>query len=78
MYYVYILKLYNNTAYVGSTPNINNRLREHNQGKCISTKNYLPLKLLWYCCFVDKLKALKFEKYLKSGSGTAFRHKRLE
>ncbi|MBU1037173.1 GIY-YIG nuclease family protein [Patescibacteria group bacterium] len=78
MYYVYILKLSNNTVYIGSTPYINTRLKEHNRGKCISTRSHLPVKFIWYCCFGDKIKALRFEKYLKTGSGTAFRHKRLE
>ena len=33
--------------------------------------------LITYLAFSDKTKAFSFEKYLKSGSGTAFRNKRL-
>jgi len=41
------------------------------------TKDKRPLELITYIAFNDKYKAYKFEKYLKSGSGTAFRNKRL-
>jgi len=78
MYYVYILKLNDRTSYIGSTNNLKNRLKYHNSGKCKSTKDKKPLKLHWFCVFENKSKAIKFEQYLKSGSGTAFRHNRLE
>jgi putative endonuclease len=41
------------------------------------TKDKLPVELLTYTAFTDKYKAYQFEKYLKSGSGIAFRNKRL-
>ncbi|MBI4175429.1 GIY-YIG nuclease family protein [Candidatus Berkelbacteria bacterium] len=78
MYYVYILQLKNSHHYVGSTPDLHRRIEEHRKGYVISTKNYLPVTLLWFAAFQNRLVALRFEKYLKSGSGTAFRHKRLE
>jgi predicted GIY-YIG superfamily endonuclease len=77
MYYVYILKLSNNTYYSGSTPDINIRIKEHKLGYCKSTKDLRPVKLIWACKFDKKIRALKFEKYLKTGSGQAFRNKRL-
>ncbi|MFA7252930.1 MAG: GIY-YIG nuclease family protein [Patescibacteria group bacterium] len=77
-YYVYILELCDKSHYIGSTPDIDNRLREHQSGYCLSTKGKLPCIMIWHGCFNDKLKALRFEKYLKSGSGRAFRHKRFE
>ena len=77
-YYVYILELSDKSNYIGSTPNLENRFKEHIAGECLSTKSKRPCKITWYCCFNDKLKALRFEKYLKSGSGRAFRHKRFE
>ncbi len=78
MYYVYILLQNNGQHYVGSTPDLKNRVSEHERGYAESTKNLRPLKLVWYCGFEDRLAALRFEKYLKGGSGTAFRHKHLE
>jgi len=77
MYYVYILKLNNGKIYTGSTPNLKERLKEHNQGKCKSTKDLKPVKLIWFCAFRNRLLARRFENYLKTGSGQAFRNKRL-
>ena len=77
MYYVYLLKLKNKQIYTESTPDINKRIKEHTAGKCKSTKNFRPVKLVWCCGFPNRLLARRFEKYLKSGSGQAFRNKRL-
>lgn len=77
MHYVYILKLSDDSNYTGYSPDVQQRLNDHNQGKCLSTKNKRPVELVWYCAFKSKTDALAFERYLKSGSGTAFRHKRL-
>ena len=77
MYYVYILRLINSSFYTGSTPDINRRLKEHKNGKSKSTKDFRPVKLVWYCIFPTRLQARRFEKYLKTGSGQAFRNKRL-
>jgi predicted GIY-YIG superfamily endonuclease len=72
---VYILKLSNNQKYVGFTEDIKQRVIEHNKGGCFTTAKYRPVKLVWCCFFTDKIKALEFEKYLKSGSGTEFRRR---
>lgn len=77
MYYVYLLKQSNNKIYTGSSPDLKNRIKEHQAGKAESTKNFRPLKLVWYCAFEDRLSARRFENYLKTGSGQAFRNKRL-
>ncbi|MGM0497724.1 MAG: GIY-YIG nuclease family protein [Bacteroidota bacterium] len=53
------------------------RLTRHSKGKVHYTKDKLPLELITYTAFRDKYKAFAFEKYLKSGSGAAFRNKRL-
>ncbi|MEK7631920.1 MAG: GIY-YIG nuclease family protein [Patescibacteria group bacterium] len=77
MYYVYILKLHDGSAYVGSTEDLKQRLRDHNQSKVPSTRGKIPARIAWYCAFTEKSQGLAFERYLKSGSGTAFRRKRL-
>lgn len=77
MFYVYILKLNNSGFYIGFTTNLKQRIEEHNSGKSPYTKKYKPVQLIQYSAFESKEKALKFEKYLKSGSGIAFRTKRL-
>ena len=77
MYFVYLLKLSNNKIYTGSTPNLKVRLKEHRKGYARSTRESRPLKLVWYCAFPNRLAARRFENYLKTGSGQAFRNKRL-
>ncbi|PIY83899.1 MAG: hypothetical protein COX96_06765 [Candidatus Omnitrophica bacterium CG_4_10_14_0_2_um_filter_44_9] len=78
MYYVYILRsLKDQSYYTGLTTDVEARLKKHNSGAVEYTSTKRPFKLAWYCCFEDKLKALQFEKYLKSGSGFALARKRL-
>ena len=77
MYHVYLLLLSNGKIYTGSTPDLTARLDEHDKGLCLSTKNLRPVKLLWSCDFPDRLTARRFENYLKTGSGQAFRNKHL-
>lgn len=77
MYYTYILQ--NSTTqryYIGYTPDLRNRLKEHLKGKVKSTKSNLNYRFAWYCAFPTKKQATDFEQYLKSGSGIAFMKKR--
>ena len=77
LYGVYILKCNNSKHYTGFTTNIKNRLKAHRKGEVSFTKDKLPIKLLHISYFEEKKKAYDFERYLKSGSGIAFRNKRL-
>lgn len=77
MHYVYILKLSNNSYYVGQTSDLRKRIKDHNSGNTRHTKKFMPVELVFYCGFKFKDKAVAFEKYLKSGSGKAFKKKRL-
>ncbi len=72
MYYVYILKCYDKRLYVGCTDDLKKRIERHQKGYVPATLKKLPLKLLNYFAFENKIKAFEFEKYLKSGSGRAF------
>jgi len=77
MYYTYIL--FNNITnryYIGYTPDLRNRLKEHLSGNVKSTKSNLNYELAWYCAFPTREQATSFEQYLKSGSGVAFMKKR--
>ena len=76
-WYVYILKCMSGSYYVGYTSDIKRRIIEHNSGKVHFTKDKRPVVLFTFIAFSDKYKALFFEKYLKSGSGIAFRNKHL-
>ena len=78
MYYVYILQsVKDQSYYTGLTTDVEARLKKHNSGVVAYTSTKRPFKLVWYCCFENKEKALHFEKYLKSGSGFALARKRL-
>ena len=78
MYYTYILKSKKTgNLYKGWTKNLKERLKTHETIPGHTDKTDGPFELKWYCCFNDKYKAIKFEKYLKSGSGRAFINKHL-
>jgi putative endonuclease len=77
MHYVYLLKLSNDTYYVGQTSNVEARLKKHIKGDVKSTAKYQVKILVWYGAFEYKSKAIDFEKYLKSSAGKAFRNSHL-
>ena len=69
-YYVYVLKSENDgNNYVGYTNDLRERLTLHNEGKVTSTKNRLPLKLIYFEGCLNQQDATKREKYLKSSWG---------
>ena len=76
MYYVYSLKC-KDGYYTGCTDDLKSRLKRHQNGQVPATLKRLPVKLAFYLVVVDKHKAFKFGKYLKSGSGRAFIKKHL-
>ena len=79
MHYINLIKSINylDKVYVGYTTDIEQRLNKHNEGGSLHTAKYKPWKLHAYFAFDDKVRALAFEKYLKSHSGRAFASKRL-
>ena len=77
MHYVYILRLRNGDYYVGETSKLRNRIEGHLKGNTNTTTRVKPVEVVFYAAFKTKVRALSFEKYLKSSSGFAFRNKRL-
>ena len=77
MFYVYILLLSDSTHYIGFTENLKKRIENYHLKDKVSHTKFLNAKLIFYAAFISKLKALHFEKYLKTPSGFAFRNKRL-
>lgn len=71
MYYVYILQLKNKQLYCGFTSDINRRIKEHKAGKSPFTKKRLPIKLIFFEAFNNKLDAEKRERYFKTSKGKA-------
>jgi len=70
MYYVYVLEsLKNGNLYFGFTYNIKFRLERHNSGKVVSTKSYIPWKVIFFEGYVCKSDALRREKYFKTQKG---------
>ena len=79
MYYVYCLASESSPGrhYIGFTADLRQRVCDHNLGCTPSTAGHRPWRLKGYVAFDTKPAALDFERYLKSGSGHAFRNKRL-
>jgi putative endonuclease len=74
MHYVYILESLSvpGRYYIGSPADLRRRLRQHNSDADAHSAKYQPWKLKAYFAFESKPIALRFEVYLKSGSGRAF------
>ncbi|GEM_PF-108408 len=73
MYFVYVLQSkVNGEIYTGSTVDLRRRLAEHNSGGEISTKRYLPWKLIYYEAYPREDFARTREKRLKH-NGNAIR-----
>ena len=77
---VYILRSVTqpNRPYVGVTHNVDARLASHNAGRCAHTARYRPWSLVAAIVLADERTALRFERYLKSGSGRAFAKRHFE
>ncbi|MFA6099483.1 MAG: GIY-YIG nuclease family protein [Patescibacteria group bacterium] len=73
MYYVYILQsLTHATRYIGSTQDVQNRLKEHNAGKCRYTSGRRPWRIIRTEEYTTRSEAMQREKFLKSGKGREF------
>jgi predicted GIY-YIG superfamily endonuclease len=75
---VYIMKTVEEPVryYTGVTSNVDARLQAHNSGRCTHTSGH-SWQLVIVVTFADEPRALKFERYLKSGSGAAFAKRHL-
>jgi putative endonuclease len=58
--------------HVGITNNARDRLEWHNHGPSGHTTSHRPWSLVVSMEFPSEQEAVRFEKYLKSGSGRAF------
>ena len=78
-YYIYILKsLKDNQLYTGYTADLKKRLDEHNKGEVTSTKNRLPVKLVYFEGCLNQQDATHREKYLKTSWGKRYIKERLK
>lgn len=71
MHYVYVIQsLKNKSLYIGYSTDIKRRILEHNCKKNLSTKAYIPWKLIFYECYIEEKDAIRREKYLKTNQGS--------
>jgi predicted GIY-YIG superfamily endonuclease len=77
---VYVLKNADTDPrfYVGLTSDVRARLNDHNTGRCPHTAARRPWQLHVVIEFGDEQTAIRFERYLKSGSGRAFAKRHFE
>ena len=79
MYYIYILKSQKDKQfYTGYTDNLENRLKLHSNGKVESTKNRLPVELVYYEACLHQQDATHREKYLKTAWGKRYVKNRIK
>jgi putative endonuclease len=72
-FYVYILECGDGTYYTGYTPDLNKRVKSHNDGKGAKyTRARLPVKLAWYkgykyfkLAFLAEKRIKRLQKYQK-------------
>jgi len=77
-YYVYVLRSQKDgQMYTGYTAELKDRLKLHQSGQVASTKNRLPLKLIYFEGCLNQQDATRREKYLKSGNGKIYLKNRL-
>ena len=70
MYYVYILKSdKDQKRYIGSTNDLERRLRQHTSGQVRSTRHRLPFRLIYKESFENELEARARERYFKTHKG---------
>lgn len=78
-FYTYVLRSFKDgNLYTGYTNDLKRRFHEYCAGKVDSTKNRLPLKLIYYEACLSQKDALHREKYLKSYHGKMFIKNRLK
>jgi len=78
-YYVYVIQSQKDRQlYTGYTGNISKRLVEHNKGMVESTKNRLPMCLIYWEGCLNQQDATKREKYLKTAWGKRYIKNRLK
>jgi putative endonuclease len=75
MHYVYLLRSipHPDEVYVGLTDDVRRRLEGHNAGRSPHTAKHRPWEVVAFVGLASRELGVRFESYLKSGSGRAFR-----
>ena len=70
VYYTYVVQSAKDKGfYTGVTKDLKQRFEQHNKGLVESTRERIPLKLIYYEACQDKKDAIKRERYLKTYHG---------
>ncbi|MDR2206738.1 MAG: GIY-YIG nuclease family protein [Flavobacteriaceae bacterium] len=78
-FYVYVLRSEKDGLfYTGYTNNLRERLKLHNEGKVNSTRNRLPLTLVYFEGCLNQQDATHREKYLKTSWGKRYLKQRMK
>jgi putative endonuclease len=78
-FYIYILQSEkDNQFYIGYTKNLKERLEKHNAGRVDSTRNRIPLKLVYFEGSLNQQDATHREKYLKTSWGKRYMNGRMK
>ena len=72
MFYTYVLLCNDGKHYIGSTEDLEKRMKEHGFGGVSSTKNKRPVELVYYEACLSKSAAEARERYFKTGYGRKF------
>jgi putative endonuclease len=75
--YTYVLMLENGSLYVGSTPDLKYRLKQHSEARGGRTTSLHPGELIYHEACRSLSEARKREKQLKTGYGRAYLRRRL-
>ena len=79
MHHTYVLKSKKDgRLYVGYSSDLRKRLKEHANSKVLSTKNRLPIELVYYEACMNQQDATHREKYLKTAWGKRYIKNRLK
>lgn len=71
--FVYVIRSQTtDRTYIGLTSDFRKRLAAHNAGGNVSTARHQPWEPVTVTEFQTELRAARFERYLKSGSGRSF------
>jgi putative endonuclease len=79
MWYTYVLQSKKDSKYyTGSTGNIRKRLKKHEEGRVVSTRERLPISLVYCEICNNQGDAYVREKYLKTGMGKRYIRNRIK
>jgi putative endonuclease len=76
-YYVYVLKNQAGMLYIGSTTDLETRVRRHQEGKAGWTRPRGPWELVEFETFETRSEAMRREKHLKTGKANQELRQRL-